>query len=215
MKTTEEAHPPRRGRPSIALGKGRFESFSDGVFAIAITLLILEIHLPSSVSAASGNGEQARALIEIWPQYLVYAASFITIGIMWLNHHALIDRAHTITYHTIVANLVLLGLISFLPFTTEVLARLGLTSATVVYYGLTLTAISFGYLGLQRAVMASHPGSHRPITAWNIAGLGFYPVATLVGAFLPLLGLLLVAALGVFYALPGNVRLAQIRQPGE
>lgn len=199
----------------ITLGKGRFESFSDGVFAIAITLLILEIHLPASISPTSTNWEQARALAEIWPQYLVYAASFVTIGIMWFNHHALCDHARTITYRVIIANLVLLGLISFLPFTTGVLARLGLTRATVVYYGLTMIAISFGYIGLQRAIMAAHPGSSRDFTAWNIVGLTLYPLATLAGYFVPLLGVLLIAALAVFYALPSNIRMAQFRPPAE
>ena len=196
---------------TLTLGKGRFESFSDGVFAVAITLLILEIHLPSSISQTSSDSEQTRALLAIWPQYLVYAVSFVTIGIMWFNHHALIDGAHRITYHVIVANLVLLALISFLPFTTEVLARLGLTRPAVVYYGLTLTAIAYGYFALQRAVMAAHPGSARRLTAWNIAGMTFYPLATLAGFFKPLLGLVLIAALALFYAHPHNVRKAQFK----
>ena len=208
---TRSPHAPHR----ITLGKGRFESFSDGVFAIAITLLILEIHIPSSVSSASTNLEQARALVEIWPQYLVYAASFVTIGIMWFNHHALCDRVRTISYGVIVTNLVLLGLISFLPFTTEVLARFGLTSAATVYYGLTLTAVSIGYFGLQRAVIAAHPGSSRKLSAWNFAGLMLYPIATLAGYFEPLAGVLLIAALAVFYALPSNIRMAQFRPSEE
>ncbi len=181
------------------------------MFAVAITLLILEIHLPSSVSPASTTGEQTHALLEIWPQYLVYAVSFVTIGIMWLNHHALIDGARRITYHVIAANLVLLGLISFLPFTTEVLARLGLTRPTVVCYGLTLTAISVGYFAVQRAVMAAHPGSARKLSSWNIVGLMLYPLATLAGFFLPLVGVGLIALLAVFYALPNNVRMAQFK----
>lgn len=209
-----EPLPPHTKR-EVVLGKGRFESFSDGIFAVAITLLILEIRLPASIDTTATNTQQSRALVEIWPQYLVYAATFATVGIMWFNHHALCDRARTITYRVIVANLVLLALIAFLPFTTEVLARLGLTSTAVVYYGLTLTAISFGYLGLQRAVMAAHPGSSRKFSAWNIAGLAFYPLATVVGYFVPLLGVVLIAALAVFYALPRNVRMAQFIPPGE
>lgn len=213
MTTSDSATRLPQPVQCITLGKGRFESFSDGVFAIAITLLILEIHVPSSVSSASTNAEQARALVEIWPQYLVYAASFVTIGIMWFNHHALCDRVRTVSYGVIVANLILLGLISFLPFTTEVLARFGLTRAATVYYGLTLTAVSFGYLGLQRAVMAAHPGSSRRFSVWNAAGLTLYPIATVAGYFEPLVGVLLIAALAVFYALPSNIRMAQFIPP--
>jgi len=206
-----------RGSPpqSITLGKGRFESFSDGVFAVAITLLILEIHLSPSVSPTSTNAEQTRALLEIWPQYLAYAVSFVTIGIMWLNHHALIDGARHITFRMILANLVLLGLISFVPFTTGVFARLGLTPPAVVYYGLTLTAIAYGYLALQRAVLAAHPGSERKLSAWNIVGLTLYPLATVAGFLRPVLGVVLMAALAVFYALPSNVRKAQFRPRAE
>jgi uncharacterized membrane protein len=215
MTTERTRKPEPHSSEQLSLGKGRFESFSDGVFAVAITLLILEIHLPSAVSTASSNVEQVRALLEIWPQYVVYAVSFGTIGIMWLNHHALIDGARRITYRVIVANLVLLGLISFLPFTTEVLARLGLTRPAVVYYGLTLTAISFGYFAVQRAIMAAHPGSERTLSAWNLAGLTFYPLATVAAFFVPLLGLGLIALLAVFYALPNNVRMARFKPPAD
>lgn len=205
----------RHTRQTLSFGKARFEGFSDGVFAVAITLLIIEIHLPGSVSPASTNGEQTRALVAIWPEYLIYGVSFVTIGIMWMNHHALIHHVQTITYRVVVANLVLLGLIAFLPFATEVLARLGLTSPAVVYYGLTSTAISFGYLTLQRAVVAAHRGVAHKLTAWNVVGLTFYPLATLAGFFVPLLGIGLIAALALFYAHPDNVRTAQFTPAPE
>ena len=94
------------------LGKGRFEAFSDGVFVVAVTLLVLEVHLPATLSPSPSEAEQWRSLVQIWPQYLVYAASFATIGIMWLNHHALFRYIERITHGMIVANLVLLLLIS-------------------------------------------------------------------------------------------------------
>jgi len=209
------AKPEQLGSEALTLGKGRLESFSDGVFAVAITLLILEIHLPSSISPASTTGEQTRALLEIWPQYFVYAVSFATIGIMWLNHHALIDGASRITYNVIVANLLLLGGIAFLQFATEVLARLGLTRPAVVAYGLTLSAIALAYPAVERSVSAAHYGSARKLSAWNVAGLTFYPLATVAGFFVPLLGLGLIAALAVFYALPRNVRMVQLKPRAE
>jgi uncharacterized membrane protein len=199
----------------IILGKGRFESFSDGVFAVAITLLILEIRLSPSVSATSTNAEQTQAMLEIWPQYLAYAVSFATIGIMWLNHHALVDGARRITYHMIMANLLLLGLISFVPFTTGLVAHLGLTPPAVVYYGLTLTAVSYGYLALQWSVVDAHPGSEWRLSAWNKVGLTLYPLATVAGFARPVIGVLLMAALAVFYAHPTNVRKAQFRPAAE
>ena len=207
MKTTEREQPGDK----LTLGKGRFESFSDGVFAIAITLLILEVRLPTDVSGSSPGWVQAHALIAIWPQYLVYVASFATIGIMWLNHHAMFDRARKITHGVVISNLALLALVSFLPFTTEVLGRLGLTPAAVVYYGITLTAISIGYFMVQQQVWVAHPESRRPLSLWNLAGLAGYPLATIVGFFVPVLGVTLIALLAFFYMLPRNVSLALLK----
>lgn len=194
----------------FTLGKGRFESFSDGVFAIAITLLILEVRLPQWVSASSPSSHQARALLEIWPQYLVYAASFATIGIMWINHHALVHYARRITHGCLVANLVLLAFVSFLPFTTEVMGRLGLTRATVVYYGLTMIAISAGYSALQRQIFAANLKTRPRFTLWNLMGLGAYPFATVVGYFVPLAGVAIIALLALFYMMPSNIRAAAL-----
>ena len=117
----------------------RFESFSDGVFAIAITLLVLEIHLPPDPLSGWTPNEQTHALFAIWPQYLVYAVTFATVGIMWVNHNALLRHVERISHGMILANLLLLGLVCFLPFATEVVARFGLSPLAVVYYGLTLT----------------------------------------------------------------------------
>ena len=64
--------------------KGRLEAFSDGIFAIAATLLVLEITVPH----LEEGGSLGRALLDLWPSYLAYATSFLTIGIMWVNHHS-------------------------------------------------------------------------------------------------------------------------------
>ncbi len=208
MKTINPIPPPNR---EFTIGKGRFEAFSDGVFAIAATLLILEIRLPAAVSSASTSLEQVRALLEIWPQYLVYAASFATIGIMWLNHHALIDNARKITHGTVIANLLLLGFVSFLPFTTEVLVHLGLTRIAVVYFGLTNVAIALSFNLLFQQVRAAHPVSRPPrFILWNVVGNLVYPLATLVGYFVPLLGIILIGLLAIFYMLPSNLRAVKL-----
>ena len=198
-------------REPLFLGKGRFEAFSDGVFAIAITLLILEVRLPAGITGASAAREQVSALVGIWPQYLVYAASFATIGIMWVNHHALFDNVKRITHGIVVANLVLLGLIAFLPFTTEVLAQLGLSRPAVVYYGLTFFAISLGFNFLFQQVRAAHPEwPAPPFTWWNAVGLLAYPVATVAGYFAPIAGVGLIGLLAIFYLLPSNIRSVRV-----
>ncbi|MBV8244555.1 MAG: DUF1211 domain-containing protein [Candidatus Eremiobacteraeota bacterium] len=195
----------------LELSKGRFESFSDGIFAFAITLLVLEIHLPDRIGAQTPNGEQARALLALWPQYLVYFTSFATIGIMWINHHALFRYIERITWQMVMSNLGLLMLIVFLPFPNEVLARLGLTPVATAYYGLTVTLISIAYFGVYRAVAAQHREVAAPITMWSIVGLTFYPLATLVGWFVPVLGIALMVALAFWYMLPSNISRAVIK----
>lgn len=195
----------------FVLGKSRFEAFSDGVFAIAITLLVLQLHLPNGASTHTPAAEQVHALLAIWPQYFVYAATFATVGVMWFNHGALVHHLDRVTHGVVVTNLLLLGLISFLPFATYVLAQYGLTRPTVVYYGLTLTAISVAYLLLQRAAMAAHPATRRPLSAWNLVGLTLYPAATVIGLLSPIAGLVVIGLLAVFYALPSNVQSAMLR----
>lgn len=189
----------------LTLSKGRFEGLSDGVFAVAITLLALEVRLPSGVGPSTPLAGQLHALISIWPQYLVYAATFATIGIMWLNHHALLDRAERITHGVIVANFCLLALICFLPFTTYALEQLGVTPPAAVFYGLTNVAIGYSFMFVQRAVLKAHGRRAAPFTPWNFVGLLAYPTATIVAVYVPLLGIIIIALVGLFYALPANI----------
>lgn len=197
---------------NLVVGKGRFESFSDGIFAIAATLLILEVRLPADVGIQSSPAQQVSALAGIWPQYLVYAATFATIGIMWVNHHALIDKTHKITHRMLLANLVLLALICFLPFCTYIIEVLGVTSPAVVFYSLVNVGIGFGYLFLQRAVFRAHQ-ARAVLNAWNLVGLLGYPLAFVSAFFVPIAAILITGAAAVFYALPHSVQIA--RQPLE
>ena len=97
----------------------RIEAFSDGVFAIAITLLILEIQVPPQTPHAG----LAAALTNLWPSYLAFLASFMTIGIMWLNHHRLFTLINKNDDGLIAFNLLLLLGITWLPFPTALLAE--------------------------------------------------------------------------------------------
>jgi len=115
----------------------RIEAFSDGVFAIAITLLILEIQVPPKTP----HGGLRAALLDLWPSYLAFLASFMTIGVMWLNHHrlfTLISKRHD---WLIAFNLMLLLGITWLPFPTALLAEhlqgphVDQQTAAIVYAG--------------------------------------------------------------------------------
>lgn len=97
----------------------RLEAFSDGVFAISITLLILEIKAPPSGSALGPE------LLSLWPSYLAYAISFVVIGAIWINHHAMFDHIVRADEKLLLLNTFHLMFIAFLPFPTAV-SRAGL-----------------------------------------------------------------------------------------
>jgi uncharacterized membrane protein len=122
-------------------GTGRIEAFSDGVFAIAITLLILEIAVPES-----DFGNLWRGIGHQWPSYLAYATSFITIGGLWMVHHGIFRRLEYANTAVMRLNLALLMAVSFLPFPTKLLAeaihKTDAERAAVIFYGGTLLAIS-------------------------------------------------------------------------
>jgi len=127
----------------MATETARVEAFSDGVFAIAITLLILEIKVPSPES-----GELAKHLLTEWPSYLSFVISFMFIGIMWMNHHRLFTHIKRCDDLLIVLNLLLLLGVTFVPFPASVLAvylgRQGQRTATLLFNG-TYLAIAIFY----------------------------------------------------------------------
>ena len=128
------------------MGKGRTEAFSDGVFSIAITLLILEIKVPPFLGQS--NRELAWALLSLWPSFFAFVGSFATILVLWINHHGLFTLAEHATPEFLFANGFLLLLVIFLPFPTALLARHltgpGANTAAVVYCGTyVLTNISY------------------------------------------------------------------------
>lgn len=193
------------------LSKGRLDSFSDGVFAIAITLLVLEVHLPANVDSHTITGQLA-GLLNVGHQYAVYFVSFATIGIMWVNHHALFKNVRNVTHGLVLANLLLLALISFLPFPTEVLAQYGITSVAVVYYGLVMTLISIAYTICYLQILAAHDVP-TGITPWSIVGLTFYPLASVIGYFAPIAGMATMGILALFYMHPKNIRTVVLAGP--
>ena len=100
------------------MNTARLETFADGVFAIAATLLIIDVGLPGHLEEPLG-----RQLLEIWPQYLAYAISIATIGIIWVNHHAVLEQVGRADRLLLFLNLALLLTVAFIPFPTRVLAE--------------------------------------------------------------------------------------------
>jgi uncharacterized membrane protein len=122
---------------SVHRPPGRLVSFSDAVFAITVTLLVLEIRPPTDYS------NLLHELVALWPSYLAYALTFLFIGQVWANHHVMFDHIRAADRVILLLNTLLLMIVAFLPFATSVLAGAvrsghGLRTAVVVY-GIVLT----------------------------------------------------------------------------
>ncbi|HMB25628.1 MAG: TMEM175 family protein [Chloroflexota bacterium] len=138
--------------PHNQLGIERLVFFSDAVFAIAITLLALEIRLPS-LNEELSDGQLAQALLALWPKYLSYAISFWVIGSFWMTHHRkfrFIVRSNT---GLMLLNLLLLMAVAFIPFPTSVISEYGNRTATI-FYALAMTVV--GLLSAAVWAYASH-----------------------------------------------------------
>ncbi|MBI3660501.1 DUF1211 domain-containing protein [Candidatus Acetothermia bacterium] len=188
----------------------RIEAFSDGVFAIAITLLVLDIKVPHDLTEEAGL---AQALLHLWPAYLAFVISFAFIGIMWINHHKLFRLIRRSDHGLLLLNTLLLMGITFVPFPTSLLAenlqhpdqRL----AAMVYSGIyEMIAIFFNvlwwYASYKNRLLSKNadPRAVRAIT-WSYAcGPLFYLVAFGLAFISAIASLVFNVALAVFFALP-------------
>jgi uncharacterized membrane protein len=134
------------------MGTNRLEAFSDGVLAIIITIMVLELKVP--------RGAGLDALRPLWPVLLSYVLSFIYVGIYWNNHHHLFHSTSRVTGTILWANLHLLFWLSLFPFMTAWLGENHLAPTPAAVYGLVLLMAALAYYILQRAIMAEQgPGS--------------------------------------------------------
>jgi TMEM175 potassium channel family protein len=130
------------------MNKGRLEAFSDGVLAVIITIMVLEMHSPRGTSLA--------ALRPVLPIFLVYALSFVHIGIYWNNHHHLLHATQRVNGAILWANLHLLFWLSLVPFTTAWMGENHLDSWPFALYGIVLLLAGVAYYILTRALMRLH-----------------------------------------------------------
>ena len=131
------------------MSKGRLEAFSDGVLAIIITIMVLELAVPHEPTM--------EALLELWPIFLSYVVSFAYVGIYWNNHHHLFQAVHAINGRVLWANLLLLFCLSLFPFGTAWMGETGFASLPVATYGVILLAAALAYYGLVRVLIRAQP----------------------------------------------------------
>jgi uncharacterized membrane protein len=189
----------------------RLEAFSDGVFAIAMTLLILEIRVPQLPEGA-GNRELGQALVALWPSFAAFAASFGTILTMWTHHHQLCSFVTRVDRRLFFSNGLLLFMVTFIPFPTAVAARhLGCAAAraaTMFYCG-TFFLMALAFQVLLDAVardgdVPRTPSDQRTLDAirrsYQLGPLS-YGAAALLAFFSPILGFVICAMMWIFWSL--------------
>jgi uncharacterized membrane protein len=128
------------------VNKGRLEAFSDGVIAIIITIMVLELKVP--------HGTDVAALRPVLPVFLSYVLSYVNVGIYWNNHHHLLHAARQVSGRVLWANLLLLFWLSLVPFSTGWMGENHFASLPTALYGVVLLMAAYSYVVLQRAIVA-------------------------------------------------------------
>lgn len=199
--------------PGIRLVEsGRVEAFSDGVLAIVVTLLVLDLRPPEM------HGHFVHDLLDQWPAYLAYLASFAYAGVIWVNHHQLFTRIAVVDVGLLWRNLALLLTTSVLPFPTAVLgsafqhgSHADQRAAVILYCGIA-GVMACTWLAFFQ-YLCRHPELHDTATPAgffaderlrSMLGLASYASAAALSTWHSLVGLVLIAALPVFYGITSN-----------
>jgi uncharacterized membrane protein len=194
---------------------GRVGAFSDGVFAVAITLLVLDIHRPDDFS------QLPHALLDLWPSYLAYVTSFVSIGSFWMHHHYVFGLLARVDWVFMGLNTLILMFIAFMPFPTAVLAESlasgeGRVAATVFYAVVlcltsVLTNVAWQYAARGRRLIEPHvPAEEVRMTSqtYRIGPVG-YLIAAGVAFFSTLAAIAICGTLVLLYVLPTSHWLAE------
>jgi len=191
----------------------RLETFADGVFAIAATLLILNV----DAQVSERSGAVGQRLLAIWPSYIAYAVSFVTIGIIWSNHHTVMAQLGRVDRTFMMQNVLLLLCVAFLPFPTRLVAehirdRHDLQPAALAYGGtMTVTAVCYLMLWLyatrNRRLLRqdANPRTIAGITRSYLPGAPLYLSATLLALASPIASVALFGAIALFYVIESSI----------
>jgi uncharacterized membrane protein len=142
------------------IGKNRIEALSDGIFAIVMTLLILELHVPS-LPASAANVEVVAAIVALWPKFLTYVVAFVSLGVFWIAHHIMYHAVRRADRRLLWLNIAFFMLVSLLPFSTSVLNAFSRSLIAPFLFGANLALVGWLlflqwlYIGSQSGMLAS------------------------------------------------------------
>jgi uncharacterized membrane protein len=175
-----------------AITRARIGSFSDAVFAVIITIMVLQLRLPAQPSFA--------ALLDEWPTALSYIVSYVLIAIMWINHHFLLGFAKTLTPRLILWNFTHMFAASLVPFATAWMAQTRFAPVPVFIYAATIVLVNLSYHAFAREVIPMEM-QRRALTRSYVT-LGLFSCAMVLALWLPLLAFALVTCVLLTYARP-------------
>lgn len=178
----------------------RLEAFSDGVIAIIITIMVLELKVPQDTLSSD--------FVELWPIFLSYALSFFYVAIYWVNHHHLINHIKRVDTKILWANMLLLFTVSFIPFSTAYMGENHFSPFPTALYVFVLWACAGAFLVLQFTMRPHFKGRvglelfHS--TAWrkNLVALALYATGTLSSLLMPALGIVCASIVAALYVVP-------------
>lgn len=190
--------------------RNRMEAFSDGVFAIAITILVLELKVPHEVGWP--------ALAGLKNVFLSYVMSFLFIGLYWNNHHHLVHTVDRVTGRILWANLHMLFWISLIPFVTAWMGENDFANVPTALYGVVMLFSGTAYKLLQTAIIREHGETHKLAVAIGkdfklLASLGTYAAAIPASLVAPWLGFALYGVVAMIWFIPDRRIASQFRQP--
>jgi len=172
-------------------------AFSDGMFSIIITIMVLELKAPHTTDPA--------ALLEQWPTFLAYAMSYLQAGIYWVNHHALFKSAEKVDDRVLWLNLLMLFALTFMPFATAYMGENRAAPFPTALYAFVMLMPALTWDQLHRAIVRVNPGDSTISRSAMLKGwvaLGLYASAVGLAFVSPVLALLLIFTVAVMYILP-------------
>jgi uncharacterized membrane protein len=187
---------------SESLSPARLEAFSDGVIAVIITIMVLELKVPTQDGLAG--------LRAVAPTLLLYLLTFVQVGIYWINHHYLIDEVESVSHGILWANLIFLFCLSLFPFATDWISIKGLTHFTTALYAAVSIVPGASYAVLWLAVRAH--SRVPPSATWGkmICSTTLYALAIPAAYYRPALALTLIAIVALMWVLPPKAEPAAI-----
>jgi TMEM175 potassium channel family protein len=192
------------------VSKGRLEAFSDGVLAIVITIMVLELRPP--------EGAALDDLFTLWPKFLAYALSFAYLAIYWNNHHHLFQAAKTVSGWVLWANMLLLFSLSLVPFATAWMGENSFAPMPVAVYNVVLIMPAFSYFLLVRALFAA-PGQSATLAEAlgdNTKGtlsIVLYLIALAVSLIVPVVAVLIDIVVAAMWVVPDPRIERRLREP--